>query len=259
MKTICLFNQKGGVAKTTTNINLGTYLAIEGFKVLLIDVDPQGNTTSGLGIDKSSVKKSIYNLFVDEDCSLDEIIIESQIIKNLFIAPSSIELAGAETEISLSENREFILKNKIEKLSKDFDFIFIDCPPSLNFLSLNALVSSNSILIPIQCEFYALEGLGQLINTINLISKSLNKSLYIEGVLLTMFDSRANLSTEIVKEVKEYFKQKVYNTMIPRNIKLAEAPSFGLPIILYDNKCKGSEAYKNLTKEFLNRQNQQIF
>lgn len=253
MKKICVFNQKGGVGKTTTNINICSYLAMEGYKVLAIDIDPQGNTTSGIGIDKRSLKYSMYDVLTSE-VSLKDVIIQSQVLENLYVAPSKMELAGAEVEMTMSKNRELILKNKLNSIEDEYDFIFIDCPPSLGILTINALTSSESVLIPIQSEFYALEGVGQLINTIQLVKKSLNKNLEIEGVVMTMYDSRTNLSNEVYSEVKKYFKDKVYKTTVPRNIRLAEAPSFGLPIILYDDKCKGAEAYQDLTKEFLKRQ-----
>lgn len=253
MKTICVFNQKGGVGKTTTNINLCAYLAMEGYKILAIDIDPQGNTTSGIGIDKRTLENSMYDVLTS-DTSLDDVIIQCNLVENLYIAPSTMELAGAEVEIISKNEREKILLNKIKELSMDFDFIFIDCPPSLGTLTINALVASDSVYIPIQCEFYALEGVGQLINTVQLVKKSLNKKLDVEGVVMTMFDARTNLSLEVQKEVEKYFGDKVYSTTIPRNIRLAESPSFGLPIMLYDDKCKGAEAYLNLTKEFLSRQ-----
>ncbi|PRR80348.1 Sporulation initiation inhibitor protein Soj [Clostridium liquoris] len=253
MKVISIFNQKGGVGKTTTNINLCSYLCMEGYKVLSIDIDPQGNTTSGLGIDKRKLNLSIYDVLTS-DLSIKDVIKQSELISNLYIAPSTMELAGAEVELIGTDNREAILKDKIASIKDDFDFIFIDCPPSLGLLTLNALVASNSVLIPIQCEFYALEGVGQLVNTIQLVKRSLNKELEVEGVIMSMFDGRTNLSIDVVTEVKKYFKDKVYETSIPRNIRLAEAPSFGLPILLYDGKCKGAEAYECLTKEFLRRQ-----
>lgn len=253
MKVICVFNQKGGVGKTTTNINLCSYLAMEGFRVLAIDMDPQGNTTSGVGIDKRILEKSIYDVMTS-DVPLEEIIQQSSLVENLYIAPATMELAGAEVEIINNSQREKILLNQIKKLDGKFDFVFIDCPPSLGILTINALTSSNSVFIPIQCEFYALEGVGQLINTIGLVKKSLNKNIDIEGVVMTMYDSRTNLSNEVLKEVEKYFGDKVYKTTIPRNIRLAEAPSFGLPIMLYDDKCKGAESYTSLTKEFLSRQ-----
>ncbi len=253
MKKVCIFNQKGGVGKTTTNINLCAYLAMEGYKVLTIDIDPQGNTTSGLGLDKRNLELSMYDVLTS-DASLREVILKSELVQNLFIAPSTMELAGAEVEIIGKENRELILTNKIKEIEDEYDFIFIDCPPSLGVLTINALTSVESVLIPIQCEFYALEGVGQLINTVQLVKKSLNKNLEIEGVVMTMYDYRTNLSNEVFNEVKNFFNDKVYETAISRNIRLAEAPSFGLPIMLYDEKCKGAESYKSLTKEFLSRQ-----
>lgn len=253
MKKVCIFNQKGGVGKTTTNINLCAYLAMEGYKVLTIDIDPQGNTTSGLGLDKRNLELSMYDVLTS-DASLREVILKSELVQNLFIAPSTMELAGAEVEIIGKENRETILTNKIKEIEDEYDFIFIDCPPSLGVLTINALTSVESVLIPIQCEFYALEGVGQLINTIQLVKKSLNKDLEIEGVVMTMYDYRTNLSNEVFEEVKNFFNEKVYEATISRNIRLAEAPSFGLPIMLYDEKCKGAESYKALTKEFLSRQ-----
>ncbi|MEQ8154863.1 MAG: AAA family ATPase [Clostridiaceae bacterium] len=256
MKTICIFNQKGGVGKTTTNINLCANLAMEGYKVLAIDIDPQGNTTSGVGIDKNNIEYSMYDV-ITSDISLDDIIIKCNLVENLYIAPSTMELAGAEVEIITVKNREKILLNKIKKLKTRYDYIFIDCPPSLGTLTIDALVAADSVFIPIQCEFYALEGVGQLINTVQLVKKSLNKKLEVEGVVMTMFDARTNLSIEVKKEVEKYFGEKVYSTTIPRNIRLAEAPSFGLPIALYDEKCRGAEAYTNLTKEFINRQGEQ--
>ncbi|GKX68447.1 ParA family protein [Inconstantimicrobium mannanitabidum] len=254
MKKICIFNQKGGVGKTTTNINLSCGLAMLGYKVLAIDIDPQGNTTSGLGFDKSTLQNSIYDVLTDENVKLNDVIIESQLVNNLFIAPAKMDLAGAEVEMTGAENREIILKNKLKDIESDFDFVFIDCPPSLGILTINALSACDSVIIPIQCEFYALEGVGQLINTINLVKKSLNKDLEVEGVVMTMYDSRTNLCTEVYKEVTKYFGEKVFKTTIPRNIRLAEAPSFGLPINLYDDKCKGAEAYEDLANEFIKRQ-----
>lgn len=253
MKKVCIFNQKGGVGKTTTNINLCAYLAMEGYKVLTIDIDPQGNTTSGLGLDKRNLEMSMYDV-ITSDASLKDIILKSELVQNLYIAPSTMELAGAEVEVIGKENREVILSNKIKEIEDDYDFIFIDCPPSLGVLTINALTSVQSVLIPIQCEFYALEGVGQLINTIQLVKKSLNKSLDIEGVLMTMYDYRTNLSNEVYDEAKKFFNDKVYDATIARNIRLAEAPSFGLPIMLYDDKCKGAIAYKKFAKEFLSKQ-----
>lgn len=253
MKKVCIFNQKGGVGKTTTNINLCAYLAMEGYRVLTIDIDPQGNTTSGLGLDKRNLEMSMYDV-ITSDASLKDIVLKSELVQNLYIAPSTMELAGAEVEIIGKENREVILANKIKEIEDEYDYIFIDCPPSLGVLTINALTSVESVLIPIQCEFYALEGVGQLINTIKLVKKSLNEDLEIEGVVMTMYDYRTNLSNEVFEEVKNFFNEKVYDATISRNIRLAEAPSFGLPIMLYDEKCKGAESYKKLTKEFLSRQ-----
>lgn len=253
MKVISIFNQKGGVGKTTTSINLSSYLAIQGYKVLNIDIDPQGNTTSGLGFDKKSINESIYDILTSE-VGIDDVMKKCELVDNFFIVPSTMELAGAEVELINKSNRENILKDKISNMKTKFDFVFIDCPPSLGLLTINALTSSDSVLIPIQCEFYALEGVGQLVNTVQLVKKSLNKNLEIEGVIMSMYDGRTKLSNEVVSEVKRYFKDSVYNATIPRNIRLAEAPSFGLPIVLYDDKCKGAEAYEELTREFLERQ-----
>ena len=253
MKVICIFNQKGGVGKTTTNINLCSYLAMEGYKVLTLDIDPQGNTTSGLGLDKRNLELSMYDVLTSE-VSLEDVIIKSDLIQNLSIAPSTMELAGAEVEMIAKDNREQVLSKKLKSLESEYDYVFIDCPPSLGMITINALTCSNSVLIPIQCEFYALEGVGQLMNTIQLVKKSLNKQLEVEGVLMTMYDYRTNLSNEVYKEVKKYFKDLMFKSTIPRNIRLAESPRFGLPIMLYDEKCKGAESYLDFTKEFLERQ-----
>ncbi|MBZ9637392.1 ParA family protein [Clostridium sp. FP1] len=253
METICIFNQKGGVGKTTTNINLCSYLALQGKKILTIDIDPQGNTTSGLGFDKKKINLSTYDLLTS-DISIRDTIKECELINNLYLVPSKMELAGAEVELINRSNRENILKEKLKEIEGEFDFIFIDCPPSLGILTINALTASTSVLTPIQCEFYALEGVGQLVNTIQLVKKSLNKELEIQGIILSMYDNRTKLCNEVVSEVKKYFNDKVYKTTIPRNIRLAEAPSFGLPIMLYDDKCKGAEAYEQLANEFLERQ-----
>jgi len=253
MKVICVFNQKGGVGKTTTNINLCAYLAMNGNKVLAIDIDPQGNTTSGLGFDKRKLNMSMYDVLI-EDKSINDVIRQCEMVENFYIAPSTMQLAAAEVELINVSKREMLLKKKLEEIKDQYDFVFIDCPPSLGILTINALTASDSVLIPIQCEFFALEGVSQLVNTIQLVKKSLNKSLEVEGVIMSMFDSRTKLSNEVVNEVKKYFKDKVYNTTIPRNIRLAESPSFGLPIMLYDDKCKGAEAFEELTNEFLSRQ-----
>lgn len=226
---------------------------MEGYRVLTIDIDPQGNTTSGLGLDKSNLDLSIYDVLIS-DTTMKESIVRSDLVQNLYISPSTMELAGAEVELINRSDRENIMKNKLKEVESEYDYVFIDCPPSLGVLTINALTCADSVLIPIQCEFYALEGVSQLINTIQLVKKSLNKKLEIEGVVMTMFDYRTNLSNEVLKEVKKYFKNKVYEATISRNVRLAEAPSFGLPIMLYDEKCKGAEAYVKLTKEFLERQ-----
>ena len=250
MKTICVFNQKGGVGKTTTNINICSYLAMQGFKVLAIDIDPQGNTTSGLGIDKRKLDKSIYDLLTAGE-EIETIIMKSELVENLYVVPATMELAGAEVEIIDRKDRDYILKNEINKIRDKFDYIFIDCPPSLGVLTINALVASHSVLIPIQCEYYALEGVSQLMGTIKLVKSRLNPNLDIQGVVLSMFDGRANLSIQVVDEVKRYFKGSVYTTLIPRNVRLAEAPSHGKPVIYYDSKCKGAVAYMELAEEFI--------
>lgn len=248
-RVIAVANQKGGVGKTTTSINLAACLGVLGEKVLLIDIDPQGNSTSGVGIDKMMIKKTIYNVLVSEE-PIEENIIETE-YKNLYILPSNIQLAGAEVELVPAISREHKLKNAIEGIRDKYDFIIIDCPPSLGLLTLNALTAADTVLVPIQCEYYALEGLGQLLSTISLVQKYLNKSIEVEGVLLTMFDARTNLSMQVVEEVKKHFESKVYKTIIPRNVRLSEAPSHGKPIISYDSKSKGSEVYMELAKEVL--------
>ena len=247
-KIISIANQKGGVGKTTTTVNLSTILAKKGKKVLLIDADPQGNATSGIGMDKE-VEFSTYDLLVSETPAVD-IIIETK-IKNLYICPANMNLAGAEVQLVSMMSREQRLKEKLEEVKKQYDYIFIDCPPSLGLITLNAFTASDSVMIPVQCEYYALEGLGQLINTIELVKKHLNKKLYIEGALLTMYDIRTNLSNQVVKEVKRYFSNRVYKTVIPRNVRVSEAPSYGLPITIYDPHSKGAKSYEKLGKEFL--------
>ena len=247
-KIISVANQKGGVGKTTTTVNLGTILAKRGKNVLLIDADPQGNATSGLGVTKE-VELSVYDVLIGET-EIDETL-QDTMIKNLKICPSNISLAGAEVQLVPMMSREQRLKTKLDKIKDKYDFILIDCPPSLGLITLNAFTASDSVLIPIQCEYFALEGLGQLLNTVNLVKKHLNKDLDIEGALLTMYDARTNLSNQVVKEVKKYFENKVYKTVIPRNVRLSEAPSYGMPISLYDPKSKGAKSYEKFTKEFL--------
>ena len=247
-KVISVANQKGGVGKTTTTVNLGTILAKKGKKVLLIDADPQGNATSGLGVEKE-VELSIYDVLVNE--TLIEDTIHDTIIKNLKVCPSNINLAGAEVELVSMMSREQRLKEKLEEIKEKFDYILIDCPPSLGLITLNSFTASDSVLIPVQCEYYALEGLGQLLNTINLVKKHLNKNIRIEGALLTMYDIRTNLANQVVKEVKKYFDNKVYKTVIPRNVRLSEAPSYGMPITEYDPRSKGAKSYMKFAREFL--------
>ena len=247
-KVISIANQKGGVGKTTTAVNLSTILAKKGKKVLMIDTDPQGNATSGLGINKD-VNFSVYDVIIN-DVEIENTI-QQTMVKNLEVCPSNINLAGAEVELVSMMSREHRLKEKIDNQKDKYDYIIIDCPPSLGLITLNAFTASDSVLIPVQCEYYALEGLGQLINTINLVKKHLNKDLKIEGALLTMFDIRTNLSNQVVKEVSKYFGNNVYKTVIPRNVKLSEAPSYGMSITEYDSRSKGAKSYEKLAKEFL--------
>ena len=247
-KVISVANQKGGVGKTTTTVTLCAILAKKGKKVLLIDADPQGNATSGLGVTKE-LELSIYDVLVGET-PIEETI-QSTNIKNLKVCPSNINLAGAEVELVSMMSREQRLKEKLEEVRGKFDYILIDCPPSLGLITLNSFTASDSILIPVQCEYYALEGLGQLINTVNLVKRHLNKSLELEGALLTMYDVRTNLSNQVVKEVKKYFNDKVYKTVIPRNVRLSEAPSYGMPITLFDPHSKGAKSYEKFAKEFI--------
>jgi virC1 protein len=247
-KIVSIANQKGGVGKTTTSINLSTVLAKKGKKVLLIDADPQGNATSGVGVDKDQ-QFSVYDVLI-EDIEIENTLQKTK-VKNLDLCPSNINLAGAEVQLVGMENREHRLKQKLDNIKDEYDFIIIDCPPSLGLVTLNAFTASDSVLIPIQCEYYALEGLGQLLNTIELVKQHMNKSLQIEGALLTMYDVRTNLSNQVVREVKKYFGDKVYKNVIPRNVKLSEAPSYGLPITMYDAKSKGAKSYDKFAKEFL--------
>jgi len=247
-KAIAIFNQKGGVGKTTTNVNLSASLAKIGKKILVIDNDPQGNSTSGLGVDKNEIEFGLYDALIG-DASPRDCIVHTQFSK-LHIMPSNVDLAGAEIEMIDIENREYRLKRIIDDVKADYDFIFVDCPPSLGMLTINSLVAVDSVIIPIQCEYYALEGVSSLMNTFELIKKSLNPNLIIEGILISMFDGRTNLSVQVAEEVKAFFKEKVYETIIPKNVRLAEAPSYGLPVIEYDPKSKGSIAYKLLAKEF---------
>jgi chromosome partitioning protein len=248
-KAIAIFNQKGGVGKTTTNINLAACLAMKGKRILILDIDPQGNTTSGLGISKKFLEKTLYSVLIEEADPASAII--STGIPGLWIIPASVELAGAEIELVELEGRERRLKDALEKVKEDYDYIFIDCPPSLGLLTINSLTAVDSVLIPIQCEFYALEGVSQLMSTIELVRQNLNPELEVQGVILSMFDGRTNLSIQVVEEVKKYFKNKVYSTVIPRNVKLAEAPGFGLPITHYDPHSKGADAYREFADEFL--------
>ena len=248
-KVIAIANQKGGVGKTTTTVNLSSCLAFKGKKVLTIDIDPQGNTTSGLGIEKKGIEKSIYDVLIN-DVNIADTYIDTQ-VQNLKLCPSNIQLAGAEVELVSVISRENRMKEALKDIKGDFDYILIDCPPSLGLLTVNSLTAADTILVPIQCEYYALEGLSQLMNTVKLVQRHLNPQLDVEGVVLTMFDARTNLSIQVVEEVKKYFKNKVYSTIIPRNVRLSEAPSFGLPIILYDPKSKGAECYLDLAEEVI--------
>lgn len=252
-KTVSIFNQKGGVGKTTTCVNLSAALGAKGKKTLLVDVDPQGNSTSGLGVDKASVDKSTYELMVDK-VPAKEVIIETE-FKNLWLMPANMNLAGAEIELAETENRFKALKSALAGIVLDFDYIIIDCPPSLGLLALNALTASDTLIVPLQCEYYALEGLSQLLGTVRTVKQHYNEHLELEGVVFTMYDSRLKLNQQVIAEVEEYFPQKTYKTMIPRSVKLAESPSFGKPVIYYEKYSRPSFAYKKLADEFLKKQN----
>lgn len=248
-KVIAVANQKGGVGKTTTSVNLSACLAALGKKVLLIDIDPQGNATSGIGVNKADIRYCIYDVLINDIDPMDAIIPTE--VPNLFVLPASIQLAGAEIELVPTISREVRLKKSMEVIRDKYDFIFIDCPPSLGILTVNSLTASDSVLIPIQCEFYALEGVSQLLNTVRLVQKHLNTSLQIEGILLTMLDARTNLGIQVIEEVKKYFREKVYQAIIPRNVRLSEAPSHGQAIISYDSRSRGAEVYMDLAREVL--------
>ncbi|HBJ8699440.1 TPA: ParA family protein [Listeria monocytogenes] len=246
-KVIALANQKGGVGKTTSSVNLSSSLAFLGKKVLLVDIDPQGNASSGVGVNKGEIEHCIYDVLVDDVAIQD--VLQKTDLDNLNVIPATIQLAGAEVELVPAISREIRLKKAIDSIRDDYDYVIIDCPPSLGLLTLNALTAADSVLIPVQCEYYALEGLSQLLNTIRIVQKHLNEDLQIEGVLLTMLDARTKLGIQVIEEVKKYFQNKVFNTIIPRNVRLSEAPSHGKPILLYDAKSKGAEVYLELAKE----------
>lgn len=250
-RTIAIANQKGGVGKSTTAINLSACLAEAGKRVLTIDIDPQGNTTSGFGVEKNEVENTVYELLLDE-CDLKDCTIDLE-IDNLDLIPSNVNLSGAEIELIGVEDKEYILKSNIDQVRDDYDYIIIDCPPSLNMLTINAMTTANTVLVPIQCEYYALEGLTQLMHTIDLVQDRLNPELEMEGVVFTMFDARTNLSLQVVENVKSNLNQNIYKTIIPRNVRLAEAPSYGLPITLYDGKSAGAESYRLLAEEVIHR------
>lgn len=250
-RVIAIANQKGGVGKTTTSINLAACLGEAGQKVLLIDIDPQGNSSSGLGISKDEMTNTIYEVILGE-CTIEEAIIKD-VFKNLDVIPSNVNLSGAEIELIEIENREYVIKNRVDKIRQNYDYIILDCPPSLSMLTVNAMTAADTVLVPIQCEYYALEGLTQLIHTVNLVKKKLNPQLELEGVVFTMYDARTNLSLQVVENVKNNLNQTIYKTIIPRNVRLAEAPSHGLPINIYDSKSAGSESYRLLAEEVMNR------
>ena len=249
-KAIAIFNQKGGVGKTTTNINLAACLAMKGKKILILDIDPQGNTTSGVGISKKGLEVTTHEILIEDNYNPEDAILSTG-VENLDIIPASVQLAGAEVELIELAGREKRLKRAIDILKPKYDYIFIDCPPSLGILTINSLTAVDSVLIPIQCEFYALEGVSQLMSTIDIVQRNMNPDLEIQGVILSMFDGRTNLSMQVVEEVKKYFKEKVYTTVIPRNVRLAEAPSHGMPVIQYDPRSSGAIAYMEFAEEFL--------
>ena len=251
-KIISFTNKKGGVGKTTTERNMAAYCADLGKKVLLVDIDSQGNATTGLGFSKSALKKSVYNVLIDDDAAANNILPTQ--VKLLDVLPANVDLTGAEVDLVYKRNRDQILKNALEKIRDDYDYIFIDCPPSLGLLTINAWVASDSIIIPLQSEYYALEGVSQLMNTIAMVRQRLNPRLQIEGVVITMYDGRALIAKQITAEIKKFFKNKLYEIIIPRNVRLAEAPSHGVPILLHDPKCVGARAYRALTEEFLSHQ-----
>ena len=252
-KIISFSNQKGGVGKTTTCVNMAAYLAAAGKRVLLVDLDPQGNATTGLGFSKSSLKKSVYNVLIDDEDAKENILPTE--LDNLFLLPANIDLAGAVVDLVYKQRREKVLKGALDKIKNLYDFILIDCPPSLGLITINALAAADSAIIPIQSEYYALEGLSQLMNSIALVRQHLNKNLQIEGVVLTMYDGRSLISKQIAAEIKKFFTKKLYEIVIPRNVRLSEAPSHGKPILLHDPKCNGAKAYRALTEEFLSKEN----
>ncbi|MBE3590955.1 MAG: ParA family protein [Firmicutes bacterium] len=251
-RIIAIANQKGGVGKTTTTVNLAACLGLLGQRVLVIDADPQGNTTSGLGVEKASLERTIYDVLV-EDAPLEEVVVPVRSVVNVHLAPATIDLAGAEVELVLAISRETKLKRALAPVAPRYDFVLIDCPPSLGLLTVNALTAAQAVLIPIQCEYYALEGVTQLLKTIEIVRTNLNPDLQIDGVVLTMFDGRTNLAIQVVEQVKKHFRDRVYGTIIPRNVRLSEAPSHGLPIALYDPKSRGAEVYRELAEEVLER------